>query len=437
MNYKGYDSNTGKNATEVASHSFDIVDSFFNRLESLTKTKTAYDQVQNELKTKVADLDLHARYYGVGSVYQDPKTGQVKLDTQSASQWPVPPIVQAQIPYVMASAGATPAQIAQAMTSMNQRATPPGTPPPTGSALPAGAGIQMPAAGGGQPAFIQVPSMGSGQAGVYPAPSAPNASINNALQSALTNPAMTNAPPIQKRAMGARVVGQAINNAMVPATKAAEDIAKTVVESDKDFNTVGQLIGNAVSALKAAQIQQGGGGPMKGILGSFNAMLGRPNTGAITSYTEVRRSTALALAKQYSGGSRGAVTLFENLLASFPSNSSTSEQAGSMFAEMYLTSFALKKAVDELKAQGIDVTELDATTLAKQKIAQWSPEEQQAIYEAIGKKFKSIAPRKVVDLEGNVSDPKSGAEAPKFKEGDTRIVNGQLYTRGKDGKWKR
>lgn len=426
MNYKGYDSSVGRNATEVASHSFDLVDSFFNRLESLAKTKTQYDAVQNELKTKVADLDLHARYYGVGSVYQDPKTGQVKLDTQSASQWPVPPVVQAQIPYVMAAAGASPQQIGQTMLQMRQSPQPPGTPP--SAALPAGAGIQIPATGGGaQPSFQwTVPSAGGGTTAVGPAsgsapigvmpngqggftfgsPSVgpgssigqPTGAIANAMQSGLTNPILANAPPIQKRAIGARVVGQAINNAMVPATKAAEDTAKAQIEADAGFKDVMAVVGDAVRDWKAASQQSRGRGVIGDMSNAIALAFQKNNTSSLQAYNETARTMGIKLATQLSGGSRGAVTLFTSLFANIPKPSANPQNAGDTFASMIKQAYALRRGADLM---GKDLASVDSPEEAKKLVrtGMLTNEQARGLNDAIQDMFEEIEPQQPIGME--------------------------------------
>lgn len=189
--------------------------------------------------------------------------------------------------------------------------------------------------------------------------------------------------------------------------KQQEELAKANQQSEQSFNQIMNLSDNMASALKGAYAQQGGGGPIKGMIGNAKAALGFNNTGNIKGLKEVKRATAISYARVLAQGSRGAVTLFNSILQSMPDNKFTSEQAGTTLAEMGLTAYALHKGIRDLGLTKDQVNSYSPdqlrTLMEKEKIG-LDQETQDKIYNGIAEKFKNIAPRKSVDLEGNVSN---------------------------------
>lgn len=189
--------------------------------------------------------------------------------------------------------------------------------------------------------------------------------------------------------------------------KAKEELAKANQQSEQSFNQIMNLSDNMASALKGAYAQQGGSGPIRGMIGNAKSALGLPNTGNIKGLKEVKRATAISYARTLAQGSRGAVTLFNSILQSMPDNKFTSEQAGTTLAEMGLTAYALHKGIMDLGLSKDQVNSMSSdqlrTLMEKEKIG-LDQATQDKIYNGIAEKFKNIAPRQSVDLEGNISN---------------------------------
>jgi hypothetical protein len=211
-------------------------------------------------------------------------------------------------------------------------------------------------------------------------------------------------------------------------------IAKEQLETEKTFNQVINLNDNLISTLKGAFVQQGGEGPISGILGNVKAAIGMPNTGNIKALKAVKRDTAISYARQLAGGARGVATFFRSVLDSLPDNKFTSEQAGTTMAELSLTAYAMKKGINDLKLsqdQLNGMTPDQIEVLAAKEKSGMSQEEQNKIYSTIQNRFSTIAPRRSINLEGKVSNqnqsmPHKGL-APKGAKGYDTVKKAWVY----------
>lgn len=202
-------------------------------------------------------------------------------------------------------------------------------------------------------------------------------------------------------------------------------IQKDQLESEKNFNQVLGLNDNLISSLKGAFEQQGGSGPIAGMLGNAKAAFGMANTGNIKALKAVKRDTAISYARQLAGSSKGVSLFFQKVLDSLPDNKFTSEQAGTTLAELSLTAFALKKGIDDLKLSKDQLDKMDPSqleTLASKERSSMSQEEQDKIYSAMQDRFSKIAPRKSINLEGKIGNQQSKSlpmqnQAPKGAKG--------------------
>ena len=191
-------------------------------------------------------------------------------------------------------------------------------------------------------------------------------------------------------------------------TKLVQQQGKTSLEAGQDLNKILNLSDNLISSIKSANLQQGGGGPIRGRIGNLASNIGLENTGNIKALKNVKRDTALAFTRVLAGGARGVATLFSNVLDSIPDNKYTSEQSGSTMAELMQTAYGFKKGVDEsgLNQQQLnDLTPEQAAQILSKGRGLITPEETKSIYDGLSEKFKNIQPRQQINLEGNVSSP--------------------------------
>ena len=195
-----------------------------------------------------------------------------------------------------------------------------------------------------------------------------------------------------------------------PAADAAKELSKATQTTKEDFNTVLNMGDNFVSSLKASNIQSGGAGPVQGIIGNLAASVGAPDTGTIKAIKAVKRDSALAYARVLSGGSRGVATIFNNIVDTLPDSGFTPEQQGSVLAEMNLTAYSMLKAKKELGLTNSQINKMGVPALegiiSEQK-AKMTKEETDSLYKAMGDRYKEISPRKSIDINGNVKEPKA------------------------------
>lgn len=211
-------------------------------------------------------------------------------------------------------------------------------------------------------------------------------------------------------------------------TSYGDKIAQSKAQEDTAYSALDAMTNNLTSSLKGAMIQAGGGGPAQALAGGAAAAMGLPNTGLIKGMSEVKRSTAIQMARTLAGGSQGVQKLFERVLETLPDTGFTPEQAGTTIAEMKFTGLALKTAFDKLgitPEAANKLSDSDIQHLVEEGKAQLGPEAQQQLYGNIAQQFSGISPRQQVDLEGNVTEPKVNPISGFFGMKYNPIANGK------------
>ena len=226
-----------------------------------------------------------------------------------------------------------------------------------------------------------------------------------------TNPAqsMFMAVPSGK---GLRFVNNPIAMAQAKSGIATQQkLTEAQQKTSEDFGQSSAMIDNLVSAVKGAYAQSSGGGLLAGTAGNIASALRMPNTGLISGLKTTARDTAAAYARLLTGSSRGVLGMFNRILDTIPSDATLNpQQAASAMTEMYLTAAALEKGIKEKQITPEELQKMNPDEVQSwAKTNQLGLKEQQELYDAMAEKFKAIAPRQQIDLNGNVSAPQPNA----------------------------
>lgn len=197
-------------------------------------------------------------------------------------------------------------------------------------------------------------------------------------------------------------------------------------KTSQDFGQSSAMIDNLISAAKGAYVQSAGGGLLAGTAGNIASALKMDNTGLISGLKTTARDTAAAYARVLTGGSRGVLGMFNRILDTIPSDATLNpQQAASALTEMYLTAAALENGIKKKQ-----ITPKELQKMTPDEVRSWadknqlSIKEQQELYNSMGEKFKSIAPRQQIDLNGNVSAPQPNALSAWISSFTKGIVDG-------------
>lgn len=397
-----------KRGIDQENKGLDIVDTLWKQIDDMKKTRDAKTKADQDYQVGVHTLNLNAQHYGIGSVAEDPKTGKpvLKPFTQQEQQNRVAMNLNATldafgIPHA-------PLQLQQGANSQAAAAAPQ-VPTPQAQAVPHPTAGQLPPDDAGQVSPNAGITYGNMSSGFY-GQSTPSAAAIPPLPSGMstqtalpTQGAPTAMKPNIIKSISIGPDGKPrISMGPDTTTNKSQDLAnKTKYESDVAFNQIVGLAGQAVKRLKSAYIQQGGSGPIAGAMGKLRAAMGDPDASQVSAYKEEKRQTVIAMARQLSGGSRGAVTLFNRLLESFPDSSYSEKAAADTFSAMTMSAYSVKHAIDKANKERPDLNTLpeeDAAKVIESYITPMNNEESDAFQKATYKAFQKQKPALTGDL---------------------------------------
>lgn len=404
-----FDSNIGTERIRQAAKPLDF-DVLFDQLDKAKKSKDAKLKADQDFNASMTNVDLHAKYYGVGNAVWNTQTGQAAIVPPSAPS--IPPSVQAAYATGAGMSGQPISSVVPG-ASVNPVTRGPYFDPNDPSVI-SGGGSAIPQSTAQLPAILpptQSSSVSAPPSVVGLAGNSDTASKTNQLIQQIQNdPSIA---PIAKQQIIRSIAAKGATAQLAAGTKEETQAMKDKLQTDKTFNSIVGLTQNGWAQLQTAFKQQGGGGPFKGIIGNIASAMGASQTGGIYAYKNVLNDTAIKLGSLFAEGSRGAVTLSKLLRDSVPKNIQTEDQALSAFAEMINTAYVIKSSVDKEGKTPQQIDQMDQQRPGSARIyfndlisnaSAESLENPNVVFEAALDRLKKVKPRPAV-VNGEITEP--------------------------------
>lgn len=222
----------------------------------------------------------------------------------------------------------------------------------------------------------------------------------------------------------------------------SKDIMSSKAKEDVAAGTLYGLSKNLIADLKASQVESGGGGPVMGRLANLDTMFGgSPATFGIKNTV---RDTAIAYARNLSGGSQGVTRLFQNIVDTIPNENATSKQAGTASLQMYLTARQLQSGMDNLNLTPPDLKNMTDDQL--QNVLGSGNIDRNSEAKKFAQVVANTPATKILDMNGKLSEaepnmftrmlknkPSSQSDSKPQKTSD-HFVEGETYIDAKGNK---